>query len=65
MCVDMPKFGGPGKKKKKCLQRLCEAQNTKLSIGYTQADLDTLLPSKWLNDKVYSLPVTSNSLTLS
>jgi len=52
MCLDMPKFGGPGKKKKKCLQRLCKTVNKITSIGYIQEDLDTLLPLRWLNDKV-------------
>ena len=27
--LDMPKFDGPGKKKKRCLQRTCEAQKNK------------------------------------
>ena len=25
MCLDMPKFGGPGKQKKKCQRRVCVA----------------------------------------
>lgn len=53
MCLDMRKFGGTGKKKKKCQQRVCVAKTQKHGIQITQQDLDTLLvPSNWLNDKV-------------
>ena len=51
MCLDMPKFGGPGKRKKKCQQRVCVTK--KNSVLITEGDFNTLLiPSAWLNDKV-------------
>ena len=53
MCLDMPKFGGPGKRKKKCQQRVCVASNKKNHVLITEGDFNTLLiPSAWLSDKV-------------
>ena len=53
MCLDMPKFGGTGKRKKKCQQRVCVASTKKNSVLITEGDFNTLLiPSAWLNDKV-------------
>ena len=53
MCLDMPKFGGPEKRKKKCQQRVCVASTKKNSVLITEGDFNTLLiPSAWLNDKV-------------
>jgi len=58
MCLDKPKFGGPGKKKKKCQQRACVGNAKKHGILITESDLDTLLvPSNWLNDKVNHKPL--------
>ena len=52
MCLDMPKLGGPRRKKKKCLQRTCIAQNKISALVYAQEDLDIVIPSKWFNDTV-------------
>lgn len=64
MCRDMPRFGGPGKKKKRCLERKCSGQNKQsgceeshaiqdFGMTISKSDLDTLLtPLKWLNDQV-------------
>ena len=27
-CLDMPRFGGPGKKKKRCIERACKGSQT-------------------------------------
>ncbi len=51
MCLDMPKFGGKGKKKQKCLLRRYEL-STNAAIVCTKQDIETLLPSRWLNDRV-------------
>ena len=32
-CFDMPKFGGPGKKKKRCIKRVCCGTTTDISTG--------------------------------
>lgn len=37
MCLDMPKFGGPGRKKKRCLQRKCTKQ-AELSTSVRKID---------------------------
>ena len=36
MCLDMPKFGGPGKRKKKCQQRVCVTSTKKNSVLSTK-----------------------------
>ena len=41
MCLDMHKFGGPGKKRKCQQSRLCVASTYKHAIQLTRADLDT------------------------
>ena len=53
MCLYMPKFGGPGKRKKKCQQRVCVASTKKNSVLIMEGDFNTLLiPSAWFSDKV-------------
>ena len=32
-CFDVPKFGGPGKKKKRCIKRVCCGTTTDISTG--------------------------------
>lgn len=55
----MPKFGGPGRKKKRCLARNCTPGGTQesvakgFSIQISHSDINTLLiPLNWLNDQV-------------
>ena len=36
MCLDIPKFGGPGKLKKKCQQRVCVTSTKKKSVLITK-----------------------------
>ena len=65
MCLDMPRFSGPGRKKKRCLQRKCtltESQCRASSIkvqGFTltlnEHDLNTLNHLNWLNDQVMDM----------
>ena len=60
MCLDMPKFGGPGRKKKRCLQRKCiltESHASPIKVhGFTltldEHDFNTLNHLDWLNDQV-------------
>ncbi len=59
----MPRFGGPGRKKKKCLQRKCiltESHDSSIQVqGFTltlnQHDLNTLNHPNWLNDQVMDI----------
>lgn len=60
MCLDMPKFGGSGKKKR-CTERKCVnikgMNDTAIAEGFSlKSDLNTLLiPLHWLNDQVFLL----------
>ena len=55
MCLDKPKYGGPGKRKQRCLQRQCVQRNQKKKPVHEDNDATYLV-------KGFSMCITKSDM---
>lgn len=63
-CLDMPKFGGPGKKKKRCVERVCRnkfsaTQKTTKALTDMTNISNGKLQAHWFNRSTISIIILS------